>query len=101
MNLSKIESVRVEQTVMGRLIAFGSIIVTGTGATKDPILFIADQISFRQAIQNWIKFVPGSTCAIMYLSRISCSRKALASRILEKDFDEASLERELAAAPAS
>lgn len=51
MNLAKIESVRVEQTVMGRLFGFGSIIVTGTGSTMDPIRFIANAIAFRQAIQ--------------------------------------------------
>lgn len=52
MNLAKIESVRVEQTIMGRLFGFGSIIVTGTGATMDPIRFIARPIAFRQAIQQ-------------------------------------------------
>jgi uncharacterized membrane protein YdbT with pleckstrin-like domain len=52
MNLAKIESVRVEQTVMGRLLGFGSIIVTGTGSTMDPISFVADPIAFRQAIQT-------------------------------------------------
>jgi uncharacterized membrane protein YdbT with pleckstrin-like domain len=52
MNLAKIESVRVEQTIMGRLFGFGSIIVTGTGATMDPIQFIAQPIAFRQAIQQ-------------------------------------------------
>ena len=52
MNLAKIESVRVEQTVMGRLFGFGSIIVTGTGSTMDPIRYIANPIAFRQAIQR-------------------------------------------------
>ncbi len=52
MSLAKIESVRVEQTVMGRLFGFGSIIVTGTGSTMDPIRFIANPIAFRQAIQR-------------------------------------------------
>src|SRR4030095_4169946 len=51
MNLAKIERVRVEQAVMGRLLGYGSIIVTGTGSTMDPIPFIADPIAFRQAIQ--------------------------------------------------
>lgn len=50
-NLTKIESVRVEQTVTGRIFNYGSIIVTGTGSTMDPIPFIADPIRFRQAIQ--------------------------------------------------
>jgi uncharacterized membrane protein YdbT with pleckstrin-like domain len=51
-NLSKIESVRVEQSVAGRIFNYGSIIVTGTGSTMDPIPFIADPIRFRQAIQS-------------------------------------------------
>ena len=50
-NLSKIESVRVEQTVMGRLLGYGSIFVTGTGSTMEPIPYIADPIRFRQAVQ--------------------------------------------------
>lgn len=51
MNLAKIESVRVDQSVLGRLFGFGSIIVVGTGSSMDPIRFIADPIPFRQAIQ--------------------------------------------------
>lgn len=58
MNLTKIESVSVDQTVMGRLFGFGSIIVTGTGSTMDPIRFIADPIAFRQAIQAATDAVP-------------------------------------------
>src|SRR4030095_14298297 len=58
MNLAKIESIRVEQTVMGRLFGFGSISVTGTGATMDPIHFIADPIAFRQAIQKATDALP-------------------------------------------
>lgn len=52
LNLSKVESVRVEQTVMGRIFNYGSIFVTGTGSTMDPIPFIADPIKFRQAVQS-------------------------------------------------
>ena len=51
MNLTKIESVRVEQSVLGRLFDFGSLIVVGTGSSLDPIPFIAHPIAFRQAIQ--------------------------------------------------
>jgi uncharacterized membrane protein YdbT with pleckstrin-like domain len=60
MNLTKIESVRVEQSLMGRLFGFGSIIVTGTGSTMDPIPFIADPIAFRQAIQAATDALPKS-----------------------------------------
>ncbi len=51
LNISKVESIRVEQTVMGRIFGYGSIIVTGTGSTIDPIPFIANPIKFRQAVQ--------------------------------------------------
>jgi len=51
MNLTKIESVRVEQSVMGRLFGFGSLVVVGTGSSLDPIPYIAQPIAFRQAIQ--------------------------------------------------
>ena len=52
LNLTKIESIRVEQTVMGRIFGYGSVYVTGTGSTLDPIPFIADPIKFRQAVQQ-------------------------------------------------
>ena len=51
LNIAKIESVRVEQSVTGRLFNYGSVYVTGTGSTMDPIPFISDPIAFRQAVQ--------------------------------------------------
>ena len=50
LNLAKVESVRVEQSVAGRIFGYGSIYVIGTGSTMDPIPFIRDPIRFRQAI---------------------------------------------------
>ena len=52
MNLAKIESVRVEQSVPGRIFGYGSIYVVGTGSTLDPIAYIGDPIRFRQAIMS-------------------------------------------------
>ena len=52
LNLTKIESIRVEQSVMGRVFGYGSVYVTGTGSTMDPIPFIAEPIRFRQAVQQ-------------------------------------------------
>jgi uncharacterized membrane protein YdbT with pleckstrin-like domain len=52
LNLAKVESIRVEQTVGGRLFGYGSVFVTGTGSTMDPIPYIADPIKFRQAVQS-------------------------------------------------
>lgn len=61
LNLSKVESIRVEQTVMGRVFNYGSIIVTGTGSTMDPIAFIAEPIRFRQAVQTATDAMQGGT----------------------------------------
>lgn len=52
LNLAKLESIRVDQTVAGRLFDYGSIVLAGTGATLEPIPFIASPIAFRQAVQT-------------------------------------------------
>ena len=50
MNLSKVESVRVQQSIVGRILGYGSIIVGGTGATHAPVPFIANPMAFKQAV---------------------------------------------------
>ncbi|HZT87074.1 MAG TPA: PH domain-containing protein [Stellaceae bacterium] len=50
MNRSKVESVDVDQTLMGRLLGFGTIIVRGTGGSLEPIVGIADPLTFRSQI---------------------------------------------------
>jgi len=50
MNRSKIESVDVEQSIVGRLFGFGTIILRGTGGTFEPIANIADPLTFRSHI---------------------------------------------------
>ena len=52
LNLSKLESIRVDQTIAGRILGYGSIVLAGTGATLEPIAFIAAPIAFRQAVQS-------------------------------------------------
>ena len=49
MNLSKVESVQVEQGVIGRLFNFGTLIVSGTGVSHAPLAGIADPMGFRKA----------------------------------------------------
>lgn len=52
MNLSKIETVNVDQTVMGRILNFGSITIIGTGGTKETFHNIARPMLFRKAFQE-------------------------------------------------
>ena len=40
MNLAKVESVNVEQTIMGRLFGYGTITVVGTGGTREAFAMI-------------------------------------------------------------
>jgi len=47
-NLAKVESIQVEQGVLGRILSFGSLVIAGVGESQKPILFIADPLSFRR-----------------------------------------------------
>jgi uncharacterized membrane protein YdbT with pleckstrin-like domain len=47
-NLEKVESLRVEQGLMGRFLNFGTIFIGGTGSALAPIPDIADPLVFRR-----------------------------------------------------
>jgi len=53
--LNKVESIAVNQGILGRVLDFGTIIVGGTGGTKDPFHNIAAPLEFRQKIQMEIE----------------------------------------------
>ena len=50
MNLSKVESVDVNQTILARIFGYGTIIVRGTGGSLEPMRRIADPLTFRSHI---------------------------------------------------
>jgi uncharacterized membrane protein YdbT with pleckstrin-like domain len=52
MNLSKIESVNVDQSVMGRIFNYGSITIIGTGGTRETFQNIAKPMDYRKAFQE-------------------------------------------------
>ncbi len=52
MNLNKIESVNVDQSVMGRLLNYGTITIIGTGGTKESFTNIAHAVEFRKKFQE-------------------------------------------------
>ena len=54
MNLIKIESVAVDQSILGRILNFGSLTITGTGATKQTHKSIDNPIQFRKVYQEQI-----------------------------------------------
>ena len=52
MNLSKVESVNVDQGIMGRIFGYGTITVIGTGGTKESFQKIANPVEFRRQFQQ-------------------------------------------------
>jgi uncharacterized membrane protein YdbT with pleckstrin-like domain len=50
MNLDKVESVLVEQSVVGRMLDFGRVIVRGVGAGLDPIDRVASPLQLHRNI---------------------------------------------------
>jgi uncharacterized membrane protein YdbT with pleckstrin-like domain len=52
MNLSKIETVNVDQSVMGRILNYGSIIIIGTGGTTERFHNIARPMVFKRRFQE-------------------------------------------------
>lgn len=45
----KVESLNVNQGIIGRIFDFGSIVITGSGGTHAPLPYIANPIKFRSA----------------------------------------------------
>ena len=50
LNVDKVESVDVDQSLLGRMFDFGMVTIHGVGARWDPIPLIADPLGFRNAI---------------------------------------------------
>ena len=54
MFLAKVESVGVDQTLGGRLLNYGSIILRGTGGSSEPFHLVARPLEFRRQVQEQI-----------------------------------------------
>jgi uncharacterized membrane protein YdbT with pleckstrin-like domain len=50
MNRTKVESVDVDQSVLGRILGYGTLMVRGTGGSLEPMEAISDPLSFRTHI---------------------------------------------------
>lgn len=50
MNVSKVESVDVDQSITGRILGFGTVTIRGTGGGIEPLRNIADPIAFRNRV---------------------------------------------------
>lgn len=50
--LNKVEAIRVNQSLMGRIFGYGDIVVTGSGGTQEPFSHIQGPLAFRRAVQS-------------------------------------------------
>jgi len=52
--LTKVEGIGVHQGLLGRVFGYGTIVVTGTGGTKEPFSRIRSPLDFRRRVQEQI-----------------------------------------------
>jgi uncharacterized membrane protein YdbT with pleckstrin-like domain len=50
--LGKVESVAVDQGILGRVLGYGSVIVRGTGGTAEPFKYVERPEEFRHQVQS-------------------------------------------------
>ena len=50
LNVPKIESVDVRQSILGRLLNHGTVIVRGTGGSSNPLAYVSEPLKLRHAI---------------------------------------------------
>jgi uncharacterized membrane protein YdbT with pleckstrin-like domain len=50
--LKRVESVQVDQSIWGRILNFGTIIVSGTGGVSDPLSMIRSPLEFKKQVQQ-------------------------------------------------
>jgi membrane protein YdbS with pleckstrin-like domain len=48
-NINKVESLQVDQSPMGRMLDFGTLVISGTGTSHAPLVGIAAPLVFRKA----------------------------------------------------
>lgn len=48
-NINKVESIQVDQDVLGRMFNFGTLIISGAGTPQAPVAGISEPMEFRKA----------------------------------------------------
>jgi uncharacterized membrane protein YdbT with pleckstrin-like domain len=57
--LSRVESILITESFMGRMLGYGSVVVRGTGGTPEPFDYIARPKEFRRCVQEQIEATQG------------------------------------------
>jgi uncharacterized membrane protein YdbT with pleckstrin-like domain len=52
--IAKVESIGIDETVMGRVLGYGTVVIHGTGGTPEPFRKIAHPSEFRREVQQQV-----------------------------------------------
>jgi uncharacterized membrane protein YdbT with pleckstrin-like domain len=52
--LQKVESIAVEESLMGRILGYGTVVIRGTGGTPEPFRKMAHPLEFRRHVEEQI-----------------------------------------------
>ncbi len=52
LNITKVESIQVNQDILGRIFNFGTLVISGAGNPQAPIPGISDPMAFRRAFME-------------------------------------------------
>ena len=61
--LTKVESVRIEESMLGRVVGYGKVTIHGTGGTPETFERISRPHEFRRQVQGQIEKLPASGMA--------------------------------------
>lgn len=54
LHLSRIESIELERTILGRILGYATVLITGTGSRAVAVPFIADAEEFRKDVDKML-----------------------------------------------
>ena len=87
--LSKVEGINVEQSLVGRILGYGSIVITGTGGSQEPFRNIGSPFEFRRQVQAQVsaaeEYRPPPRAAEAYIPRAAYVPPAPVSVREERD----------------
>ena len=82
--LGKVENISVDQGVLGRMLDFGTITITGTGGTQEVFTNIAAPLEFRRQVQGQISAGEGVQTLVSGTPREERDCPHCAERILTR-----------------
>ena len=55
--LQKVENIQVNQSIWGRILGYGTIVIIGTGGTQEPFCLIHNPLMFRKQVQEQVSIL--------------------------------------------